>query len=59
MLGLGDFSIFSVYILCILSVIACVIYGIVNWHKGTDKDQDQLAQEWQKTEADIVEKLDI
>jgi len=58
MLGLGDFSIFSAYVLCILSAIACVVYGAVNWNKGSDgvKEKDK---EWNKTEKDMAEKLDI
>ena len=60
MLGMGDFSIFLVYVLCILSTLACVIYGIINWNKGEDKPEDIDADmKWEKSEQDISEKLDL
>lgn len=40
MLGLGDIGVFMVYILCILSVIACIIYGVINWNKGSNTEKD-------------------
>jgi hypothetical protein len=58
MLGMGDFAIFSVYTLCILSALACVVYGIVNWNKGEDT-QEEIDADWQKDEEDISEKLEI
>lgn len=58
MLGLGDFSIFAAYTLCILSAIACVLYGIINWNKGADKE-DETDKAWSKTEKKIAENLDI
>ncbi|MDD5016791.1 MAG: hypothetical protein PHO15_01675 [Eubacteriales bacterium] len=61
MLGLGDFSIFAVYVLCVLSAIACVVYGIFNWNKGADTERKEVDEEkeWEKTEKDISEKLEI
>lgn len=59
MLGLGDFSIFAVYVLCILSALACVVYGICNWNKGVDTDEPAVEKEWQDTEKDMSEELDI
>lgn len=60
MLGLGDFSIFAVYVLCILAALACVVYGIFNWNKGAETDEPaDVEKEWQETEAVIKEELDI
>ena len=36
MLGIDDPKIWSAYILCILSALFCVIYGLVNWNKGDE-----------------------
>jgi hypothetical protein len=58
MLGMGDFMIFLAYALCILSALACVVYGIFNWNKGTDIDEP-VEKEWEETERDIAEELDI
>ena len=59
MLGMGDFTIFAAYTLCILSALLCVGYGIVAWNKGADKDEPEVEKEWQQTEVDMTEKLDI
>ena len=59
MLGLGDFSVFAAYILCILSAVLCVVYGIVNWNKGGDvsaevvKDEARWDAEEKKIEAEL------
>jgi hypothetical protein len=59
-LGLGDFSIFSAFVLCILSAIACVVYGAFNWNKGDQSDQEKkLEEKWDKAENEMAEKLDI
>lgn len=58
MLGMGDFSIFAAYALCILSAIACVVYGIVNWNKGGEPDSE-VAEKWTATDKDVEKTLDI
>jgi len=58
MLGFGDFGIFAAYTLCILSALACVIYGIMNWNKGGN-DESTADKDWDESEKDLVEKLDI
>ncbi|MFA5675608.1 MAG: symporter small accessory protein [Christensenellales bacterium] len=59
MLGMGDFPTFLVYALCVLSALACVIYGVVNWNKGADLSKPEVEKEWQDTEKNITEELDI
>lgn len=58
MLGFGDFGIFAAYSLCILSTLACVIYGLVNWNKGAE-ELSKADKSWDKNEKDLAEKLDI
>ena len=58
MLGFGDFSIFAAYTLCILSTLACVVYGIIMWNKGSG-EVSKADKEWDKNEKDLAEKLDI
>jgi len=59
-LGLGDVSIFLAYILCIASALACIIYGIFNWNKGAEKeDEVKKDVEWEKEDEEISENLDI
>lgn len=60
MLGIPDFSISLVYILCIASALLCLVYGIIMWNKGGGKDEiDDLEEEakWQEQENLIDEKL--
>ena len=59
-LGMGDFSIFLVYVLCIASAVACVVYGIINWNKGEEpKEELQKDKEWETKDTEIKEDLDI
>lgn len=59
MLGLGDFWVSSVFILCILSTILCVIYGAINWNKDgiDDKVIQEEEKKWAKDEKEMEEKL--
>lgn len=61
MLGMGDFSIFAVYSLCILSAILCIAYGILNWNKGQDATKKELEKEieWEQEELEITQTLDV
>jgi hypothetical protein len=55
MLGIEDPGVWLAYLLCIASVIFCVIYGAVNWNKGDEpvypedlkwvKDEKQSTQD--------------
>lgn len=58
-LGIPDFWIWSAFLLCIASTLACVIYGVVNWNKGADVETSQTTEEvnWEEREKEIVEKL--
>lgn len=60
LLGMGDFSIFAAYALCVLSALACVVYGIINWNKGGETEDDlKKDKEWEQKEKEISENLDI
>jgi hypothetical protein len=49
-IGIPDFYIIVVYLLCILSTLACVVYGLYNWNKGGDVEILQIKEEaeWEK-----------
>ena len=59
MLGIPDFSISLVYILCIASALLCLVYGIIMWNKGGGNDEvDEIEKaKWQEEENLIDEKL--
>ncbi|AXV38203.1 MAG: hypothetical protein CIT01_08330 [Methanobacterium sp. BRmetb2] len=57
MFGINDPWIWGAYILCILSTILCVVYGILNWNKGEEKEEKQIQEEieWHEKEKDMEE----
>lgn len=59
MFGLQDFWISLAFILCILSAIGCVVYGIANWNKGADVKPDEFKEEkkWEESEEKVEETL--
>ncbi len=59
MLGIEDPWILLAYGLCILSAIACILYGIKNWNKGAENESSEVIEEvkWEKNETEIEENL--
>jgi len=59
MLGLPDFWIWSAYLFCILSAVLCVVYGLVNWNRGADEEEQQVQEEnrWEEAEKEIEANL--
>ena len=59
MFNLPDFSIVLAYLLCILSAVLCVVYGVINWNKGAGSEPDQISEEleWEKKEVEIDDTL--
>ena len=59
MLGFSDPWVFLGYTLTICIALFCLIYGIINWHKGiTEKDGDYREEiRWEKEEIELIEKL--
>ncbi|WP_348531330.1 symporter small accessory protein [Methanothrix sp.] len=58
MLGIDDPWIWGVYILCILSTVLCVSYGIANWNKGEELEKQEIMEEasWEAQELEMQEK---
>ena len=58
MLGIDDPWIWGVYLLCIISALLCVIYGIVNWNREGELETLEIKEEdaWEKSEEDMQEK---
>ena len=59
MLGLEGNSIFVAYILSILSALGCLVYGIMNWNKDGDNENEDIMEEkkWESDEEKISETL--
>lgn len=56
MLGLGDVWVFMAFILCILSMILCVVYGAIYWNEEIVHDEHD-AEKWMKEEIEIEKSL--
>lgn len=56
MFGLEDKYVSLAYLLCILSTVLCVVYGLVNWNRGDDsvKPEDLT---WEAKEKKAEEEL--
>jgi hypothetical protein len=59
MLGITDVSVLLAYLLSIASAILCLVYGIVNWNTGKDKELQQIEEEakWEEKNSEITESL--
>jgi hypothetical protein len=59
MLGIPDPAIWAGYLLAILSLLACVVYGIVNWNKGNESDflEEEQDIQWEKNDDSINEMI--
>ncbi|MGE4283083.1 MAG: symporter small accessory protein [Clostridia bacterium] len=59
MLGINDVGILSAYLLCIISAIVCLMYGIYNWNKGQEEEPVEILEEiqWEKAEHEIEDVL--
>lgn len=57
-LGIDDPWVWSAYILTILSMLLCVIYGALNWNKGDEDEEAEIKEEmeWHKKEKEMEEK---
>jgi len=58
MLGIPSLSISLAYLLCIVSAIVCVVYGIAKWNSGAPEEpQTPQDQKWVEEEKAVEETL--
>jgi hypothetical protein len=56
LLGLNDPWVLAAYLLCLLSTLICVIYGILRWNAGSEPVQSEdlhWAEEEKKVEQEL------
>lgn len=55
MLGINDPVIYIGYLLSILSLIACIVYGILNWNKGMGISSDEIQEDldWEDKDEEL------
>ncbi|MFP4107148.1 MAG: symporter small accessory protein [Phycisphaerae bacterium] len=56
MLGIEDNTVLAAYLLCLLSSLLCVIYGLINWNRGDDSIGEEDIR-WAAEEEQIDRKL--
>lgn len=56
-LGIEDPWVWGAYVGSILVMLLCVIYGILNWNKGGEDEEEQIKEEieWHKKEKEMEE----
>ena len=59
MLGIEDPGIYLGYLFTILGLIACVVYGIINWNKGMEDDVSEIQKDLDWKEKDEQMKSEI
>jgi hypothetical protein len=59
MLGIDDPGIYMGYIFAILGLIACIIYGIMNWNKGKETDIEEIKKDLEWESKDEQTKSEI
>lgn len=59
MLGFGDISVLLAFVLCVISMIAGIIYGALHWNSQGELSETELQQEskWMKDEIEIDEEI--
>jgi hypothetical protein len=59
MLGINDPGIYLGYLLAILGLIACVVYGLINWNKGRETDIEEIQKDLDWENKDEQAKTEI
>jgi len=59
MFGIPDPGIWMGYLLSILSLILCIVYGACNWNKGSEPAQEDLTTdlEWEQKDEEMNQML--
>jgi hypothetical protein len=58
MLGIEDPWVVAPYILCLLSALLCVVWGIIKWNKDDDTSEPiEEIKQWAEEEDRVEEEL--
>lgn len=59
MFGIEDPVIYIGYLLTILSLILCIVYGAINWNKGEEPREAELEidAQWEEKEEEIQSQI--
>jgi len=57
MLGIEDPWVIAPYILCILSALLCLAWGILKWNKGGNEEPEEEIKQWAEEEDRVEDEL--
>lgn len=57
LLGIQDPWVALAYLLCILSTLLCVVWGLVNWNKEGPEEPANEVKQWAQEEDKVEEEL--
>lgn len=57
MLGIKDPWVAAPYILCVLSALLCVVWGIMKWNKDDNEEPEEEIQHWAEEENRVESEL--
>ncbi len=56
MFGIEGTTVWLAYLLCILSALLCLVYGLLNWNKGQEELHPE-DQTWLEEEKELEKEL--
>jgi len=57
MLGINDPWVAAPYILCLLSALLCVIWGVLKWNKDDAEEPEEEIRHWAEEEDRVESEL--
>ena len=57
MLGINDPWVAAPYILCLLSALLCVMWGVLKWNKGDNEEPEEEIRHWAEQENQVEDEL--
>jgi hypothetical protein len=59
MFGIEDPVIYIGYLLTVLSLILCIVYGAINWNNGEEPEKTELEidMQWEEKEEEIQSQI--
>jgi len=57
MLGIQDPWIITVFILCILSALLCIVWGVVKWNQDDSEVDSDVIRHWVEEEERVEDEL--
>ena len=57
MLGIEDPWVFTAYVLCIVSALFCLVWGILKWNQDDPDEPEEEVRKWAEEEDRVEQEL--